>query len=83
MSAETGTGVVKRSISIAGHRTSISLEEPFWLELQRIASQRGVSVQRLVGEIDEGRAGQNLSSALRVFVLREAQARASGDALQG
>lgn len=88
MSAEPANGVVKRSISIAGHRTSISLEEPFWLELQQIASQRGISVQRLVGEIDEGRAGQNLSSALRVFVLREAQARATeanfkSDALQG
>lgn len=76
MSGEAATGVVKRSISIAGHRTSISLEEPFWQELQLIAAQRGISVQRLVGEIDEGRAGQNLSSALRVFVLRAAQGRA-------
>ena len=74
MSAGPSTGVVKRSISIAGHRTSISLEEAFWLELQNIAARRGMSVQRLVGEIDEGRAGQNLSSALRVFVLREALA---------
>jgi predicted DNA-binding ribbon-helix-helix protein len=77
MSDATPAGVVKRSISIAGHRTSISLEQPFWEELQSIAARRGVSVQRLVGEIDEGRAGANLSSALRVFVLREVQARAS------
>lgn len=77
MSDAPANGVIKRSISIAGHRTSISLEEPFWEELQLIATLRGVSVQRLVGEIDEGRAGENLSSALRVFVLREVQARAT------
>ncbi|HSP26793.1 MAG TPA: ribbon-helix-helix domain-containing protein [Saliniramus sp.] len=77
MSDATSNGVIKRSISIAGHRTSISLEEPFWEELQQIAARRGVSVQRLVGEIDESRAGENLSSALRVFVLREVQARAA------
>ena len=82
MSDATSNGVIKRSISIAGHRTSISLEEPFWEELQQIAARRGVSVQRLVGEIDEGRADAsllpgNLSSALRVFVLREVQARAA------
>jgi predicted DNA-binding ribbon-helix-helix protein len=64
------SGIVKRSISIAGHRTSISLEEPFWEELRAIASDRGVSVQALVGSIDAGRGEQNLSSAIRVFVLR-------------
>ncbi len=62
-------GIVKRSISIAGHRTSISLEEPFWEELRAIAAGRGVSVQALVGRIDAGRGDQNLSSAIRVFVL--------------
>jgi predicted DNA-binding ribbon-helix-helix protein len=62
-------GVVKRSISIAGHRTSISLEEPFWAALREIAAARGVSVQALVGEIDAGRGRQNLSSAIRVHVL--------------
>ncbi len=77
MSDAPANGVIKRSISIAGHRTSISLEEPFWEELQLIAALRGISVQRLVGEIDEGRAGENLSSALRVFVLRQVQARAT------
>ncbi len=59
-------GVVKRSISIAGHRTSISLEEPFWAALREIAAARGVSVQALVGEIDAGRGRQNLSTAIRV-----------------
>ena len=58
-----------RSISFAGHRSSISLEEPFWAALREIAAARGVSVQALVGEIDAGRGRQNLSSAIRVYVL--------------
>ena len=62
-------GVIKRSISIAGHSTSVSLEEAFWEALRDIARQRGSSVQALVGDIDSRRAGQNLSSAIRVFVL--------------
>ena len=64
-----GAAIVKRSITVAGHRTSISLEEPFWEALREIAARRGLSVQRLVGEVDAGRDGQNLSSALRVYVL--------------
>ena len=66
------SGIVKRSISIAGHRTSISLEEPFWNGLRAIASTKGMSVQALVGEIDSRRGEQNLSSAIRVTVLRAA-----------
>ena len=62
-------GVVKRSVSISGHRTSISLEQPFWDALREIAGERAMSVQALVGQIDAGRGGQNLSSAIRVFVL--------------
>ena len=58
----------KRSVLVAGHRTSISLEEPFWAALQTLADRRGVSVNGLVAEIDAQREG-NLSSALRVFVL--------------
>lgn len=69
-------GIVKRSISIAGHRTSISLEEPFWAALREIAAARGVSIQALVREIDTGRGAQNLSSAIRVFVLDEISSRA-------
>ncbi len=60
---------LKRSLTLRGHRTSVSLEAPFWEALREIAAARGVSVQRLVGEVDAGRGGQNLSSALRVFVL--------------
>jgi predicted DNA-binding ribbon-helix-helix protein len=70
--ADNPDGVVKRSILIAGHRTSVSVEEPFWLELKRIAAARGLSVAAQVGEIDRSRGRQNLSSAIRLFVLREA-----------
>ena len=58
----------KRSVVIAGHRTSLSLEQAFWDALKAIAAQRGVSLARLIAEIDAGRSG-NLSSAARVFVL--------------
>jgi predicted DNA-binding ribbon-helix-helix protein len=68
-------GVVKRSVSIAGHRTSVSLEAPFWEALKEIAGRRGGAVQQLIGEIDAGRGGQNLSSAIRVFVLADARGR--------
>jgi predicted DNA-binding ribbon-helix-helix protein len=67
--------IVKRSVSIAGHRTSVSLEGPFWEELQAIADQRECSAQRLIAEIDANRAGQNLSSAIRLFVLADVKAR--------
>jgi predicted DNA-binding ribbon-helix-helix protein len=62
-------GITKRSVMIAGHRTSVSLEDPFWAALRQIAKDRGQSVQALIGAIDAGRDGQNLSSAIRVFVL--------------
>ncbi|HKG82303.1 MAG TPA: ribbon-helix-helix domain-containing protein [Beijerinckiaceae bacterium] len=79
MSRAVGAGVVKRSVAIAGHRTSVSLEAPFWAELHEIARQRGRSAEALVAEIDAGRAaGQNLSSAIRVFVLAAVKARGAG-----
>lgn len=62
-------GVVKRSVMIAGHRTSVSLEAPFWDALRDIATARGLSLAAVIGEVDAGRNGQNLSSAIRVFVL--------------
>jgi predicted DNA-binding ribbon-helix-helix protein len=61
----------KRSVRIHGHRTSISLEEPFWIALKSAASRRGVSVNALVAEIDRNRS-ESLSSAIRVFLLGEA-----------
>ncbi len=60
--------VKKRSVEIAGHRTSLSLEEAFWRALKRIAAQDGVSINRLIERIDRERAG-NLSSAVRIYVL--------------
>lgn len=59
----------KRSFSIAGHRTSIALEPEFWLALEEIATFRALSLAALVREIDENRAVQNLSSAIRLAVL--------------
>ena len=61
--------VVKRSIVIAGHRTSISLEDSFWKALKEIAATRDETLSDLVAAIDDRRRGGNLSSAIRVFVL--------------
>jgi predicted DNA-binding ribbon-helix-helix protein len=63
-----GSTIVKRSLRIAGHATSVSLEAAFWDGLCAIAAARGVSVNSLVAAIDATRAG-NLSSAIRLFVL--------------
>jgi predicted DNA-binding ribbon-helix-helix protein len=62
------TKIKKRSVNIAGHATSISLEDAFWTRLNALARARGLSLSALIREIDEARSG-NLSSALRVFVL--------------
>jgi predicted DNA-binding ribbon-helix-helix protein len=68
--------VVKRSVTIRGHRTSFSLEQPFFEALVEIAGRRAVSLAALVAEIDGGRPKEaNLSSALRVFVLEDARTR--------
>jgi predicted DNA-binding ribbon-helix-helix protein len=61
--------VVKRSIVIAGHKTSVSLEDAFWKGLKEIATGRGLTLSEMVGTIDSARAQGNLSSALRLFVL--------------
>ncbi len=58
----------KRSVVIAGHKTSVSLEDAFWQALKRLAAERGVSVNDLVAEIDRRRSG-SLSGAIRVTVL--------------
>ena len=65
-------GVVKRSLVIAGHRTSISLEDAFWRELKVMAKKRSQSINALVAEIDVGRGRANLSSAIRVYLLESA-----------
>jgi predicted DNA-binding ribbon-helix-helix protein len=67
--------VIKRSLVIAGHRTSVSLEDAFWRRLRRIAAEAGLSLNRLAAMIDAQRGGANLSSAIRVFVLEAEGAR--------
>jgi predicted DNA-binding ribbon-helix-helix protein len=67
-------GIIKRSIMIAGHRTSVSVEQPFWDQLRLIAERRGSSTAALIATIDQSRKRQNLSSAIRVFVLEQALA---------
>jgi predicted DNA-binding ribbon-helix-helix protein len=59
----------KRSVLIAGHATSVSLEPEFWDALRRIAAARGLSLNALVAEVDAQRGARNLSSALRVHAL--------------
>lgn len=61
--------VVKRSIVIAGHKTSVSLEDEFWDALKEIAGRRNVTLSDLVASIDASRSQGNLSSAIRLFVL--------------
>jgi len=66
--------VEKRSITIRGHRTSVSLEAPFWAALKEKAAADGRSLSALIADIDDGNDG-NLSSALRVHVLEWLQGR--------
>lgn len=61
--------VVKRSVRVAGHLTSVSIEEAFWAGLKAMAEARGTSVNALVAAIDAQRASTNLSSAIRLAVL--------------
>jgi predicted DNA-binding ribbon-helix-helix protein len=61
--------VVKRSIVVGGHKTSVSLEEAFWISMKEISHERSVTLSELVGEIDTNRHQGNLSSAIRLFVL--------------
>ena len=63
------THLRKHSLVIAGHRTSISLEDAFWFALRDIARARAIPIARLAAEIDAKRGEANLSSAIRVFVL--------------
>ena len=63
------SSVSKRSIVIAGHKTSVSLEDEFWDSLKEIAKERGMTLGALVAAIDADRQHTNLSSAIRLFVL--------------
>jgi predicted DNA-binding ribbon-helix-helix protein len=66
---------VKRSISIAGHKTSLSIEDRFWEALKEIAKERGATLSDLVAAIKADRREGNLSSAIRVFVIEYYEAR--------
>lgn len=70
----------KRSLTIARHRTSVSLEEPFWTALAELAEAQGTSVAGLVGQIDKRRAEEagdavSLSAAIRLYVLEQMRAK--------
>jgi len=73
-----GTRLVKRSLVVAGHRTSVSLEDAFWGRLRRLAAERGLSVNALAALVDASRGEANLSSALRVYVLAASSADRAG-----
>lgn len=71
--------IIKRSIAIAGHKTSISLEDAFWQSLRAIADARDIKLSDLVASIDSERKHPNLSSAIRLFVLDHYQRLSAGD----
>ena len=68
---------IKRSVNIAGHRTSVTLEEPFWESLKEIAGQRKIPLSRLIAEVDAA-SPANLSSALRIYVLNHYKRKQQG-----
>jgi predicted DNA-binding ribbon-helix-helix protein len=70
--------VAKRSIIVSGHKTSVSLEEPFWNGMKEISGQRGMTLSEVVGEIDTNRQQGNLPSAIRLFVLEHYKSGAVG-----
>jgi predicted DNA-binding ribbon-helix-helix protein len=75
--------VVKRSVVVGGHKTSVSLEDAFWTSLKDIAIRRGMTLSTQIGSIDTSRRTSNLSSAIRLFVLEHFQTRAISSMLIG
>lgn len=71
------SAIVKRSISVAGHKTNISLEDAFWAGLREIAQSRAMTISAVVADIDMHRQHANLSSAVRLFVLEHARTQAA------
>ena len=63
--------IIKRSILINGRKTSISIEDQFWVALKSIAAERNLTLSQLVSMVDDNRESGNLSSAVRVFVLSQ------------
>ena len=74
------SSVIKRSIDIGGHKTSVSLEDEFWDGLRTIAELQNTTVSALTKRIDNERHNRNLSSAIRVFVFKHYQGQAGGHA---
>ena len=70
--------ILKRSILIGGHKTSVSLEDAFWSGMKEISRQRDMTLSELASEIDSNRQQGNLSSAIRLFVLDYFRSRAMG-----
>ena len=68
------SSVIKRSVAIAGHKTSVSLEDAFWQDLRKIANAQQATLSNVVAEIDKKRKSGNLSSAIRLFVLDQVRA---------
>jgi predicted DNA-binding ribbon-helix-helix protein len=76
------SSIVKRSVVIRGHKTSVSLEDTFWTDLKQIAHAQHMTLSALVAQIDDTRDEQcNLSSAIRLFVLHHVQAQSPGRGL--
>ena len=71
------SAVIARSVTINGHKTSLSLERPFWEECLRIADGLGLSLEELLSQIDAERLHGNLASAVRLYVLDDVKRRAS------
>jgi len=67
--------IIKRSVAIGGHKTSVSLEDVFWQSLREIAEQRGTTLSSVLDDIDAHRKNSNLSSHIRMFVLDYSRAR--------
>ena len=68
------SSIIKRSVAIAGHKTSVSLEDAFWSDLKKIANAQHATLSNMVAEIDKTRQHGNLSSAIRLFVLDRVRA---------
>jgi predicted DNA-binding ribbon-helix-helix protein len=79
MSSGAKSAVAKRSVVIGGHKTSVSLEEPFWDEVRAIAEAQQVTVSTLLRRIDHERQNTNLSSAIRLFVLQHVREQANAE----
>ena len=76
---ELKSAIVKRSIELNGHKTSVSLEDEFWLSLRQIAVLKDITLPVLLQSIDRAREGANLSSAIRVYVLNHYRILADDD----